>query len=192
MGVGPESASSAWPASAGVAVVDEPDPVDARLADFDAFVLARGSALWRSAWLLTGEPHLAEDLVQTALGKSYRVWTRMAPHEFEAYVRRVMFTSYLRWRRRLSFHERPVERLPDETAAVAARPSGDLLNALRALPARQRAVVVLRYFDDLTERDTARVLGCSVGTVKSHTARALTTLRGSAHLTDPTTGADGG
>ena len=192
MDVGPESAPTVLPDSAGVAVADEPEIDAASAADFDGFVLARGSALWRSAWLLTGEPHLAEDLVQTALGKSYRVWNRMPPDEFEAYVRRVMLTSYLRWRRRLSFHERPAEHLPDGSAHIAERPSGDLLKALRALPARQRAVVVLRYFDDLTERDTARALGCSIGTVKSHTARALTALRGSAHLHRSVDGATDG
>jgi RNA polymerase sigma-70 factor (sigma-E family) len=190
--VGAEWASPTGSVSAGVVVVDEPGSGGAPFAGFDSFVLARAGALRRSAWLLTGEPQLAEDLVQTALGKSYRVWTRMAPEEFEAYVRRVMFTSYLRWRRRLSFHERPVEHLPDGTAPNAARPSGDLLNALRTLPVRQRAVVVLRYFDDLTERETARVLGCSVGTVKSHTARALTALRQSTHLTDPSAGGEDG
>jgi RNA polymerase sigma-70 factor (sigma-E family) len=151
---------------------------------FDEFVIQRGDALWRSAWLLAGDAQLAEDLVQASLGKSYRVWRRMGPDEFEAYVRRTVFTTYLGWRRRRSFHEQPTEHLPDRVDSATARPSHDTVRALLQLPPRQRAVVVLRYFDDLTERRTAEVLGCSVGTVKSQTARALTSLRQSPHLQD--------
>lgn len=87
-------------------------------ATFDSFVAARGDALWRSAWLLTGDGHLAEDLVQTALAKSYPAWARIGDAGgFEAYVRRTMYTTYVSWWRRRWNGERPTERLPEKTAA---------------------------------------------------------------------------
>ncbi len=153
--------------------------------NFDEFVARRGDALWRSAWLLTGDAHLAEDLVQTALAKSWPAWERVhATGSFEAYVRRVLFTTYVAWWRRRWNGERPTEVLP-ELPGTAADPDlrRDLTEALSTLPRGQRAVVVLRFFEDLTERQTAEVLGCGVGTVKSQTARALRTLRTSTHLT---------
>lgn len=152
---------------------------------FEDFVLARSGALWRSAWLLTGDSHLAEDLVQDALFRSHQAWPRVGSDGFEAYVRRVVFTTYLGWRRRRSFHERPSAILPDRTAPVADPGARrDLIVALADLPAGQRAVVVLRYFEDLTEMQTAEVLGVSVGTVKSQTSRALAALRVSTRLGD--------
>jgi RNA polymerase sigma-70 factor (sigma-E family) len=151
---------------------------------FDGFVAARGDALWRSAWLLTGDSHLAEDLVQTALAKSWRAWDRIDDEGgFEAYVRRVLYTTYLAWWRRRWTGERPTEDLPETASAapdLALR--RDLTTALARLPRGQRAVVVLRYFEDLTERQAAEVLGCSVGTVKSQTARAILALRSSPSL----------
>lgn len=161
----------------GVMVVDA-------TASFDAFVSARGDALWRSAWLLTGDGQLAEDLVQTALGKSWPSWDRVsATGSFEAYVRRVMFTTYAAWWRRRWNGERPTEHLPEQpSAADPADLRHDLATALAELPRGQRAVVVLRYFEDLSEKQTAEVLGCSVGTVKSQSARALARLRTSAAL----------
>ena len=161
----------------GVAVVP-----DATHDGFDDFVAGRGDALWRSAWLLTGDAQLAEDLVQTALGKSFRAFQRVsAEGSFEAYVRRVMFTTYVAWWRRRWNGERPTEVLPEPptpTPDAAAR--HDLAAALLALPRGQRAVVVLRFFEDLTEKETAAVLEIQVGTVKSQTARALAALRASA------------
>lgn len=147
---------------------------------FDAFVAARGDALWRSAWLLTGDGHLAEDLVQTALGKSYGRFDKVGADGFEAYVRRVMFTTYAAWWRRRWNGERPTSEVPHVAAADADLDTRrDLVTALAALPRGQRAVVVLRYVEDLTERQTAELLGVSVGTVKSQTARALAALRDS-------------
>ena len=81
--------------------------------DFGSFVAARGNALWRSAWLLTGDHQLAEDLVQTALAKSWRAWSRVGPDSFEAYVRRVLFTTYISWWRRKWRGERPTADLPE-------------------------------------------------------------------------------
>ena len=163
----------------GVAVAGERES-----ATFDGFVAARGDALWRSAWLLTGDAHLAEDLVQTALSKSYGAWDRIGDlGGFEAYVRRVLYTTYVAWWRRRWNGERPTERLPEDavpTPDLALR--RDLVAALARLPRGQRAVVVLRYFEDLTEAQAAEVLGCSVGTVKSQAARAMAALRGSSDL----------
>ncbi|UMG93363.1 SigE family RNA polymerase sigma factor [Nocardioides sp. TF02-7] len=153
---------------------------------FEAFVAARGDALWRSAWLLTGDHQLAEDLLQTALAKSWRAWTRVGADGFEAYVRRVLFTTYAAWWRRRWRGERPTAELPERPAArddtADSDTRGDLVAALAELPRGQRAVVVLRYFDDLTEAQAAAALGVSVGTVKSQCARALTTLRSSPRL----------
>jgi RNA polymerase sigma-70 factor (sigma-E family) len=145
---------------------------------FDAFVAARGDALWRSAWLLTGDPQLAEDLVQTALGKCFTRYDKVGPDGFEAYVRRVLFTTYVAWWRRRWNGERPTEVLP-ERPSPAADPGvrHDLAVALAALPRGQRAVLVLRFFEDLTERETADLLGVSIGTVKSQASRGLKALR---------------
>jgi len=144
---------------------------------FEEFVASRGDALWRSAWLLTGESHLAEDLVQTALAKSWPRFDRIGAG-FEPYVRRVMFTTYAAWWRRRWNGERPTGELPDR-AALGEDLDGrhDLVAALARLPRGQRAVVVLRWFEDLTEAQTAETLGISVGTVKSQSSRALRTLR---------------
>lgn len=153
---------------------------------FDDFVAARGDALWRSAWLLTGDAHLAEDLVQTALAKSWPRWARVnADGSFEAYVRRVLFTTYAGWWRRRWNGERPTHSLPETTVDDGdADLRHDVVTALATLPRGQRAVVVLRFFEDLTERQTAEVLGINVGTVKSQTSRALATLRTSSLLTE--------
>jgi RNA polymerase sigma-70 factor (sigma-E family) len=170
----------------GGSVLDEPKAVSPGHggASFEAFVSARGDALWRSAWLLTGDHQLAEDLVQTALAKSCRVWDRIGPHGFEAYVRRAMFTTYASWWRRKWRAEHPTAHVPE---APAPGQDGDwrldMMRALAALPRGQRVVVVLRYFEDLTERQTAEVLGVNIGTVKSQNARALGALRASPRLT---------
>ncbi|MFB9315602.1 SigE family RNA polymerase sigma factor [Nocardioides plantarum] len=161
----------------GVAVSNEVTPT-ASTDSFDDFVAARGATLWRSAWLLTSDRHLAEDLVQVALAKSYRHFDRVGTDGFEPYVRRIMFTTYLAWWRRRWTGEIPTEDLPDQQfveSDLGAR--RDVVAALAALPKGQRAVIVLRYIEDLTERQTADVLGCSVGTIKSQASRALAALR---------------
>jgi RNA polymerase sigma-70 factor (sigma-E family) len=163
-----------------VAVAAEPSSEER----FDAFVAARGRALWRSAWLLTGDHQLAEDLVQTALAKAWPKW-RGIVHEgrFEAYVRRTLFTTYVAWWRRRWNGEHPTA-APPERAARAGDPElgQDLLAALAGLPRMQRAVVVCRWFEDLSEAETAERLGIAVGTVKSHGSRALASLRTSPRL----------
>lgn len=144
-------------------------------ADFEAFVVARRVALLRTAYLLTGDHHDAEDLVQAALIKVVPKWARIKDRP-EGYVRQVLARESLnRWRGR-RWREVTTDVVPetthhDSTDRIA------LLEDLRRLSPRQRAVLVLRYFDDLTEADTAAALGISVGTVKSHVRDALTHLR---------------
>ena len=145
-------------------------------AAFTEFVLARSAALTRTAYLLTSDHQLAEDLVQTALFKTARNWHRVA--EPEAYVRRILYTENVsRWRRRRHL---PEILTPDHDE-VAVPPDADLQltleQALARLTPKQRRVLVLRYYDDLTEVETARVLGIGVGTVKSTHRQALHRLR---------------
>lgn len=144
-------------------------------AGFDEFVVARSPALLRTAYLLTQDPHQAEDLVQTALAKAW--FARRRVHgDPEPYVRKILVNEFASaWRRRWR-GEQPTADLP-ETHTPVAEPHPDLWHAVANLPRRQRAVIVLRYFDDLSELDTARALGVSVGTVKSQTAKALAKLR---------------
>jgi RNA polymerase sigma-70 factor (sigma-E family) len=159
--------------------------------EFQEFVVASRTRLLRTAWLLTGDWHAAEDLVQTALIKCYPHWQRITSDQPEAYVRKAVFSAYASsWRRRWR-GEVPTASLPessgdhDEYAAVNER--AILVAALGKLPPRQRATLVLRYFEDLSEADTAVALGCSVGTVKSQTAKALSQLRTSGVLLDRAT-----
>jgi len=148
-------------------------------AEFDGFVVARSQALVRSAYLLTQDESLAEDLVQTALTKAWFAWRRI--EDPEAYVRRIMVTTSASWWRRRWVRETPTEDLSLELEPSGAEPAQagdhDLWNAIGGLPRRQRAVVVLRYLEDRTEADTADLMGCSVGTVKSQCAKALAKLR---------------
>lgn len=154
---------------------------------FDDFVAARSPALVRTAWMLTGDRAVAEDLVQTALAKTWSRWSQVLRQDApEAYVRRVMFSTFLTWNRRRWRGELPVAMVPDGPGQGDAFAAADLrrtvMGALRELPRRQRAVVVLRFLEDLTEAQTADALGCSVGTVKSQTAKALSRLRTSPGL----------
>ncbi|HET8560946.1 MAG TPA: SigE family RNA polymerase sigma factor [Marmoricola sp.] len=144
---------------------------------FEAFVAARQSALLRSAYLVTGHQQDAEDLVQNTLVKAAAVWGRIG-HDPEAYVRRILANENVtRWRRR-RWREVTTAELPEATRDEADPDDRlELLRALGALAPRQRAVVVLRYFEDLTERQTAELLGISVGTVKSQARDALARLR---------------
>lgn len=159
-------------------------------AEFDAFVAARSPALLRTAYLLTGDRHAAEDLLQTALAKSWFAWRRIdgAP---EPYVRRVIATTYATWWRRRWRAELPASELPDagepdRTGLVDTRDA--LWRAIGTLPRRQRAVLVLRYYEDLSEAEIAATLGISTGTVKSSASRALAALRRDAELSSATGG----
>lgn len=153
-----------------------------RFEGFREFVLARGPALSRTAYLLTGDHQHAEDLLQQALAKTAAHWRRVvAGGNPEGYVRRAMVNERTSWWRRRRYIEAGGEALgagpalPDAADSVVRRMA--LAGALRALPPRQRAVLVLRFFADLTEAQTAAELGVSVGTVKSQTHQALARLR---------------
>jgi RNA polymerase sigma-70 factor (sigma-E family) len=152
-----------------------------RDAEFREFVRNRGTPLHQSAYLLCGDWHLADDVVQDTLIKAFEHWKRVkAADNPEAYVRRILINEVRgRWRRR----ERsvPVAEFADEPSVSDA--TDDILRrdglrkALLTLPLRQRATVVLRYLEGLSERETAAALGCSVGTVKSQSSRALASLK---------------
>lgn len=147
---------------------------------FEDFVTARGPALRRFGYALTGEWPLAEDLVQAALAKAYTNWPLVRRDNHEAYVRKIMLNTWISWQRRRSRGELPTAKLPD-AAGPDDFATADSRQALRAalakLPPRQRAVVVLRYHEDLSERQVADLLGITVGTVKSQAAQALARLR---------------
>jgi RNA polymerase sigma-70 factor (sigma-E family) len=148
--------------------------------DFEEYVAIAWPRLLRSAWLLTGDWHRAEDLVQTVLARAYGRWSRIRAGTPDAYLRAMLATTYLSWWRRKWRGEIPFGELPerpgqDRNHDVELRHSVGA--ALARLPDRQRAVLMLRYHGDLTEAATADALGISVGTVKSYTARALATLR---------------
>lgn len=141
--------------------------------DFTEYVAARRPALVRTAYLLCGDIHLAEDLVQGALIKAVGHWRRIGDHP-EPWLRTVMARdSISRWRRHRREH---LTDRPPESAVVGAEDHGVLV-ALAQLPPKQRAVVVLRYYEELTERETAEALGVSVGTVKSQHHDAIRRLR---------------
>lgn len=151
------------------------------MTDFESWLVAREPALQRTALLLTGDPHSAQDLVQTTLAKLYLAWDRIDDHEHvDAYARRVLVNEHRSaWRRPWRRREVVTDSVPE-----AARPEEGYDGAhdavwrfVATLPPRQRAVLVLRYYEELTEAETAGVLGISVGTVKSQASRALASLR---------------
>jgi RNA polymerase sigma-70 factor (sigma-E family) len=149
-----------------------------REAEFDAFVRGQLASLTGFGRLLAGHDARGQDLVQEALARTYLKWRRTgAPEDPKAYVRRAMVNLHSTWWRRLLSRESPAD-LP-ETAA--ASPDHDLRlsvwSALRSLPPRQRAVVVLRYYEGLTESEVADLLGCTLGTVKSQASKAFAKLR---------------
>ncbi|MFF1441161.1 SigE family RNA polymerase sigma factor [Streptomyces sp. NPDC058295] len=149
---------------------------------FQEFVRARWSRLVRTAYLLTGDVHHAEDLTQTALAKAYRSWRRISRSDNpEAYVRRMLVSCNSdRFRKRRvteALTAAPPERAGRDEGAGRVDERGSLLAGLAQLPPKQRAVVVLRYWEDLSEAEVADVLGCSPGTVKSQASKGLAKLR---------------
>ena len=158
---------------------------DRRDADFTAFVEAHSGALLRTAQFLTGDRWLAEDLVQTALTKTYLAWpTAKSPLPY-AYARKVLVNAHTdgwrrrRWREQSTQHDHmPVDEAStdDDPSARAIQDEG-IARALANLTPHERAVLVLRFCEDLSERDTARLLGISTGTVKSTSSRALSKVR---------------
>jgi RNA polymerase sigma-70 factor (sigma-E family) len=165
--------------------------------DFTAFVLARSARLVHFARMLCGDIGLAEDLVQTALEKAYLRWDRIEMADPFGYVRQAVVNQHLSWVRRRLWRERPsghateldlyIDRtVADPSHAVDRRVAVGA--ALSALTRRERAVVVLRYVEDLTEQQTAAILGVAVGTVKSANARALAKLRAAPELNGTSVG----
>jgi RNA polymerase sigma-70 factor (sigma-E family) len=142
---------------------------------FDAFVRARLPQLLRFGRALTGDEHAAADLVQDALERTLVRWSRITSEDPEGYVRRAMVNRSISVWRKLR-REQITDRLPHDGYRDPERDDA-LLGALRLLPPRQRAVVALRYYEDLTEAQTAAVLGCSIGTVKSQASDAMAKLR---------------
>jgi RNA polymerase sigma-70 factor (sigma-E family) len=166
------------------AVVRQPGGAVADEGSFDAFVTARTRALLRSAYLLTGDQQLAEDLVQTALAKASLRWARLVSRgDPEPYVRTVLYREHVSWWRRRRLAEVLAPEPPEPARTTAGDFTDDvaqadaLHRALLQLSPRQRAVVVLRYFEDRAEGEVAALLGCSVGTVRSQNARGLARLR---------------
>ena len=148
---------------------------------FDTYVRTHAQALCRGAFLLTGDQHLAEDLVQTALAKVATRWKKVvAAGDPTPYVRTIIVRTAIAWRRRRWHGEVPTSPLPEPTDndhIVFVDRRERLHRALLQVPPRQRAALVLRFYEDLSEADTARAMGCSVGTVKAQTAKGLARLR---------------
>ena len=149
--------------------------------EFREFARSRAAPLHRASYLLCGDWHLADDIVQETLVKTYRHWSRVRTADNpDAYVRRILLNEANRHWKRHRFAAVPAEPAADDLFQAddvgRAIDRIALLNALGQLTPRQRATVVLRYFEGFSERDTAAVLGCTEGTVKSQTSRALRTL----------------
>ena len=160
---------------------------------FDAFVAARGSALLRHAYVLTGDRYLAEDLVQETLAHLYRRWDKVAATTSpEAYVKTSVTRQFLSWRRRRSSGERPTDHVPESPAAYDGTDAVDdddvLWRLLARLPRKQRAILALRFYDDQSDLQIAEILGVSASTVRSQASRALATLRDQLSPSDVTGG----
>jgi RNA polymerase sigma-70 factor (sigma-E family) len=166
---------------AGVTTLGASERAATRDADFAAYMQARQASLLRTAYLLTGDRHNAEDLVQTSLAKLYLAWDKVKDRDsIDGYVRRIMVNeNNSLWRRGWKKREWATETLPEGQAhdEYDEGERGALWAAVQTLPKKARAVVVLRYYEQLSEAETAEILGISVGTVKSQASRALATLR---------------
>jgi RNA polymerase sigma-70 factor (sigma-E family) len=153
---------------------------------FDEYVRTRGPALVRLAWLIAGDRHLGEDLVQEVLTRAYPRWNRIiAGGRPDMYLRRMLVNSHISWRRKRASTEIADGRDPADDASPDASPDLQTQAAERdamwrlitRLPPKQRITVVLRFYEDLDDTSIAEILGCSPATVRTHTMRALATLR---------------
>jgi RNA polymerase sigma-70 factor (sigma-E family) len=161
-------------------------------ATFEEYVTARGAALVRFARVLVGDPHRAEDLVQDALAKAYVRWNRIVRTDHpDVYLRRAVLNASRSWWRRRGSHERPTDQAVDRAApgdvGAEAVERDALWRRLTRLPDRQRAVLVLRYYEDLDDATIGAILGCTPATVRTHAMRALNTLRAHYGVNAPTT-----
>ncbi|GAA3787632.1 SigE family RNA polymerase sigma factor [Sphaerisporangium flaviroseum] len=157
--------------------------------EFREYVVARGPALLRVAYQLTGQPADAEDLLQAALAKTYLAWDRINDRaSLDGYVRRAMVNINISWWRRRKLEEYPSEELPESPIRDGPSPGEihELLEeAINRLPVRQRTAIVLRYYEDMSEPEIAKALGISIGTVKSTVSRAMAKLRGDLVVVEP-------
>jgi len=150
---------------------------------FDEYVRVRGPALVRLAWLIAGDRHLGEDLVQEVLTKAYPRWGRViADGRPDLYLRRMLVNAHVSWRRRRSSRELPdggerMERADRADIGAEAADRDAMWRLIRGLPPKQRVTIVLRFYEDLDDAAIAEVLGCAPATVRTHTMRALATLR---------------
>ncbi len=159
---------------------------DVKDAEFEAYMAARQPSLLRTAYLLTGERHSAEDLVQIALAKLYLSWDKVRRREhLDGYVRKVLVNeNNSLWRRGWRRREVSTSEVPDRGSITDRHDHGEksaLWDFVQTLPRRQRAVIVLRYYEDLSEAEVAEILGISAGTVKSQASRALAAMRERVH-----------
>jgi RNA polymerase sigma-70 factor (sigma-E family) len=172
----------------GVEPTDVRQAEDSVATDFTRFVTDSSARLLRTAWLLTSHREHAQDLTQLALAKTFAAWRRVRNDDAEAYARRVMVNSYIDWWRRAPWRELPTDQLPERDAVPDhSRTIGDraaLVAALAQLSRKERTIVVLRYYVDLSEAEVATHVGVSVGTVKSTSSKALAKLRRSPSLSD--------
>ncbi|GGT69444.1 RNA polymerase sigma-70 factor (sigma-E family) [Actinomadura citrea] len=149
--------------------------------EFRAYVLERGPVLLRAATQLTSDRAEAEDLLQAALAKTYLAWDRIEDRSaLDGYVRRAMVNTQISWWRRRKLDVYPTDQLPErpvEDHTDRSEMRDALGRALSRLPERQRLAVMLRYYEDMSEREIAEVLGVSIGTVKSTVSRAMARLR---------------
>ncbi|WP_020669566.1 SigE family RNA polymerase sigma factor [Amycolatopsis nigrescens] len=150
--------------------------------EFARYFGERAHSLRATAFLLCGDWHHAEDITQQSLLKLYLAWPRLSRHDaLDAYARKIVLRTFLAERRRPWRRRENLTELPPETAGDDGEHGSEqrmlVLHALRAVPPKQRAVLVLRYWNDLSVEETAAALGCSTGTVKSQSTRGLTTLR---------------
>jgi len=164
---------------------------------FEEYVISRGDALLRFAYVLSGDRYLAEDLVQEVLARIHGRWHRMAHVEQpDAYLRTAIVRQFLSWRRRRASGETPTDPMPERASTVdtATRQAtrDEMWRLLAALPRKQRAVLVLRFYEDLPDAEIAGVLGCRQTTVRVHASRGLVRLRRllspSNHLPEPVGG----
>jgi RNA polymerase sigma-70 factor (sigma-E family) len=160
----------------GLAAADE--------ADFRDYVVGQQARWLRSAYLLCGDPHLAEDLVSTVVGKLYRSWTKIvAAHNIDAYVQRMLMRAFIDetrrpwWRRERATADPPERADAGASGASSVEDRIVVRELMMALPPRRRAVLVLRFYEGLSIEQTAEALGCTAGTVKSQQARALASMR---------------
>jgi RNA polymerase sigma-70 factor (sigma-E family) len=155
-------------------------------AEFEAYMAARQPSLLRTAYLISGDRHTAEDLVQTALAKLYLSWDKVHDRQMiDGYVRRIIVNEHNSlWRRPWKKRELSTDTLPDHRTVTDEHDHGQrdaLWEFVQTLPRKQRAVIVLRYYEDLSEAEIAETLGISTGTVKSQASRALAAMRSRVH-----------